>query len=213
MNVNDVKQRGLQPDIVCLSCGGALVAKKGPVRADHFSHYSNVRSCGEGWLHAACKQALLERCEVALQKGWSITLPFDCKCGDVSKVDILQGVTYAVKERPFGSSRPDICLLDSNELPRVFIEIVHTPPENGVINDAQSYQVPLLVFRVKEECDVKRLQDDRLQPEWLVPLACPHKQNHMPAAIIIEDLDRARRRRRGHIVFAEPWEPDYDGYR
>ena len=107
-------------------------------------------------------------------------------------------------------------MLDSNELPKVFIEIVHThPPENGVINDAQSYQVPLLVFRVKDECDIRRLQHDRLQPEWLVPLACPHKQNHMPAAISIDDLNRKAPGlvNSPYHVFPEPWEPDYDGHR
>ncbi|KGK85867.1 hypothetical protein DP73_17705 [Desulfosporosinus sp. HMP52] len=67
VHISTVKS-GLDCGCVCPSCGGALVAKKGNYRADHFSHY-NCSECNGGAetaLHLAAKKILLESKELTL---------------------------------------------------------------------------------------------------------------------------------------------------
>ncbi|MEM9488183.1 MAG: competence protein CoiA family protein, partial [Myxococcota bacterium] len=54
---------GYQPDCRCVLCGGALVARKGRVKAHHFAHASAAPCTGESILHHLAKRMLAERVE------------------------------------------------------------------------------------------------------------------------------------------------------
>lgn len=61
-------QRGLACACTCVSCGEAVIARKGPLREHHFAHHSNKESCfiqRETLLHLYGKQVI--RDELGLQ--------------------------------------------------------------------------------------------------------------------------------------------------
>lgn len=77
----------------CLSCGTTLIAKKGPKRAHHFGHYTIANCNGEGIIHKASKQIILEKMQITLPNG-------DCKHFDSAR-----------DEAQLDEMRPDVLAL------------------------------------------------------------------------------------------------------
>lgn len=64
--IDDV-QRGLECEAKCLSCGGALIAKKGDVKVHHFAHHNgDGENCNESVLHRLSKQIIEWECMVSV---------------------------------------------------------------------------------------------------------------------------------------------------
>lgn len=62
----DEVQRGLECEAKCISCGGALIAKKGDVKVHHFAHHNgDGESCNESVLHQLSKQIIEWECLVS----------------------------------------------------------------------------------------------------------------------------------------------------
>lgn len=58
--------RGLECEAKCLSCGGALIAKKGDVKVHHFAHHNgDGESCNESVLHRLSKQIIDWECLIS----------------------------------------------------------------------------------------------------------------------------------------------------
>lgn len=66
-SIHDVES-GLKCNCTCPSCGGQLVARKGPIKAYHFAHYheGNCQGALETALHLAAKEVLDEHRKIVL---------------------------------------------------------------------------------------------------------------------------------------------------
>ncbi|GAA0695345.1 hypothetical protein GCM10009104_23810 [Marinobacterium maritimum] len=87
--IDDVES-GLKCNCVCPECGSPLIAKKGPIKADHFSHYkaTEQQACRETAVHLMAKHVL--------SNATTILFPtYRCQSKEV----------YSYLREPFGSAR------------------------------------------------------------------------------------------------------------
>lgn len=156
---------------ICPACEGALIARKGRIRAHHFAHDAGANCDGESALHATAKLLLFQRIQDAIQERQEIPVVWDCSIcpsGHSHKGNLLKRATNAAMEQmiPGASIRPDILLTNTPGMPIAFLEIVHThAPDENVIQYVENNKIPLLEFHVQTVNDLMQIAGESLHPQ------------------------------------------------
>ena len=159
VHVSEVES-GLRIDCLCSNCGEGLVAKKGERVIHHFAHRPKSTCNGETVLHRTAKLMLAERLEQCIREGMDLRISWYCSLCQSSHTGNLAKVAASLEvEKPLGSVRPDILLLDQQGNPRVAVEVVVThPPEPRTVDFYSSNGITLVIVvaRTLEELELLR---------------------------------------------------------
>lgn len=107
---------------------------KGPnAHRDHFSHRPDCECKGytahesESAIHKFAKESIFAILHNAIKEHQDFPISWTCHhCNQEFQGNLLQRADSVVMEKEFGSSRPDIALLDADGIPIVAIEVVFT---------------------------------------------------------------------------------------
>lgn len=91
-------EKGNEYSCKCLSCGTALIAVKGTVRAHHFRHYTTTDCSGESVIHKAAKQIITEKKQITLPDNNKIIL-FDSVQDEVKIESVIADLLATVGDR------------------------------------------------------------------------------------------------------------------
>lgn len=163
----DQVSSGLNAGCTCPECNRRVVARKGNIKIHHFAHYHKHDSCSsETVLHRLGKHFLYERLINALQQNESISLQWKTEeCSKLHEGNLLKNVSSALLEKQIQGIRPDITLIDVNNQPVVFVEIVVTHnPEMAVIDYAKDNKIPLIVIQLKSYDQLESIKKDTIKP-------------------------------------------------
>ena len=177
----DLVPSGKACGLICPSCRGPLVARKGRVRRHHLAHFASTPAC-EGWLHATAKMILLQRIEDAITVGadlpirWSHVCPTDefysSQETEHAQNMLHKGILNNVATEQHLSEwniRPDIVCY-SADIPKALIEIVDTHrPESDVIHAG----LPVLEIHVSGSDDLHSLREGEIPVAKLHNYPCP----------------------------------------
>lgn len=201
VHVSEVKS-GLQTDLVCPApgCGARLVARKGPLKADHFAHYEPTE-CSTGpetAAHALAKDILARRLALRLPA---------VEGHHAGRIHVMHPATEiaflsARLERRLGDIVPDVVL----ELPRseliVEIRLTHACDDAKVAKLAAEQragiEIDLRRFRHATEADLEEAVCRTAPRRWLFN----RKHAAIPALIDaqIEAEATEKRRRLDHVA-------------
>ena len=121
----------------CPKCNERLTYRKkglGPrAHRDHFSHRPDCDCKGytahesESAIHKFAKESIFTILDNAIKEHQEFPISWTCRnCNQMFQGNLLQRANSVVVEKEFGSSRPDIALLDTEGRPIVAIEVVFT---------------------------------------------------------------------------------------
>ncbi len=188
----------------------------------HFAHHPPHPNCGnETWLHWIAVRMLHARLSRALSENVGVRLSYSCDClcgkhgGNVARV-----ADSVVMERRIesGTIRPDVRLCRNAQTVALFEVVVTHEPALAVVEWAQSNQIPILEFHLKEPADLNKLQQEVLVPDrvngldkqTLCPCSsrpcdcgrpgCPQHTHCPPPCQIIDSPDHRHCRQCGHAV-------------
>lgn len=151
----------------CPKCNERLSYRKkgsGPrAHRDHFSHRPDCDCKGytahesESAIHKFAKESIFAILDNAIKEHREFPISWTCSnCNQEFQGNLLQKAEFVVKEKEFGSSRPDIALLDAEGRPIVAIEVVFTHDvEENTLQFYQDSSIVLVSVEVHsaEDCN------------------------------------------------------------
>ena len=199
--------RGLACGCRCIECGQPLIARKGPVRADHFSHAVNTtcRGAPESALHRAAKQVLSELDQIDLpeyryrpyfeRKSWR-QLPD----GDVVVRARAVRIDRCEIEQWIGPIRPDAIIWSRDRSLAVEVVVTNAPRRSKVRAYRRMRQAALEI-RLDSAC--QRLDPTALRDRIRDGLACKrwifHPKQTSAQAAFLARTRSARQQRQSAI--------------
>ncbi|MEI7786538.1 MAG: competence protein CoiA family protein [Betaproteobacteria bacterium] len=169
----------------CPSCQTEMVHRKGEKVRPHFAHKSLSPNCSpETVLHFGFKRLLRERISRSINAGAGLAFQWKCdSCCGSHTGNLLKRATHAEEELNLGICRPDIALLSKDGNVAAAIEIVVThPPEQSVISFYKANRIPLIVFELKSDTELSRVDEEVLKPDIVdacLSPKCPKCKRHM----------------------------------
>jgi hypothetical protein len=152
----------------CPSCQKEMVHRKGEKVRPHFAHKTLSQNCSpETVLHFGFKRLLCKRIFRTLNAGEALAFQWKCDsyCGSHTG-NLLKRATLAEEELNLEICRPDIALLDKEGNVAAAIEIVVThPPEQSTIDFYKAKRIPLVVFALKSDTELSRVDEEVLRPD------------------------------------------------
>lgn len=169
VHVSEVRS-GLASDCVCPACGERLVARKGPLKVDHFGHHSSNGSCGAGAetnAHIWAKEVLAAQLRIKLPA---------VKAEAGNELRVLRKPAYfafvsAELERRDGDLVPDVILTTATGK-RLHVEVFVTHRCGGEKveklrhNGTASIEVDLSGYRRCQNRDQIELALLEAAPRW-----------------------------------------------
>lgn len=151
----------------CPKCNERLTYRKkglGPrAHRDHFSHRPDCDCKGytahesESAIHKFAKESIFTILDNAIKEHQEFPISWTCRnCNQMFQGNLLQRANSVVVEKEFGSSRPDIALLDTEGRPIVAIEVVFTHDvEENTLHFYQDSSIVLVRVEVHsaEDCN------------------------------------------------------------
>lgn len=197
--------RGDSCDCVCVLCGGALTAKKGPVRRHHFAHSfdSNCSGAAESVLHLLSKELIQEMSSIVLPP-YHYWISRKLKSGAEVSHDqsVVKGGVVTIDrvdlETDEDGFRPDVILHSGSK--KLIVEIVVT---NKVTREKlrriRKSSLPVIEILLIEEDSLlsrdelrKKLCEDVHSKEWIFH----PKQREVERVFISKWRDAIREARR-----------------
>ncbi|MBM3330051.1 MAG: hypothetical protein FJY67_11390 [Calditrichaeota bacterium] len=150
----------------CPMCNEVLILRKEHLRSRtikvkaHFAHRSEPQCSSESQLHYWAKRFFKERFEVSISNAVKFYFKWECEqCFDEHNGNFCKEATETVLEKDFGECRPDICLIDKEGKPRIFVEIVVShAPEDNVIEYVQANDIALVEMIIENEDDLEEIR-------------------------------------------------------
>jgi ribosomal protein L37AE/L43A len=180
----DTAQRGRS--YFCPSCNKEMVYRMGEKVRPHFAHKALSQNCSpETVLHFAFKRLLCERISRSLSARERLSIKWDCEsCSGSHDGDLLKRTTHAQEEYSLGACRPDIGLLgkEGNIVAAIEIVVTHSP-EQSTIEHYKAKGIPLIVFILKSDTELNRVNEKVLRPDIVdvcLNPKCPSCNKHMP---------------------------------
>lgn len=180
----DAAQRG--GTYYCPSCQKEMVHRMGEKVRPHFAHKNLSQNCSpETVLHFGFMRLLHERISKSLQAGERISIQWKCEvCCGSHLGNLLKRTAHAEEEYHLGTCRPDIGLLSKEGDVVAAIEIVVShSPEQSTIEFYKANGIPLLVFKLKSDKELSRVEEEVLKPDIVdvcLNPKCPKCNEHMP---------------------------------
>lgn len=172
----------------CPKCNQPLkYCAKGPgpnARTSHFKHkvHTDCHGLSESEIHKMAKEGIYEILLSAIANHRDLHISWTCpECGQDVNANLLKMAKSVVTEKEFGSTRPDIALLDENGKPFVAVEIVfkhEATPETIDFYENNNIVHIRLVFHSLDEC--KNLMHKLQYPDSVnvcYNKSCPHCQS------------------------------------
>lgn len=153
-------------------------------RTSHFKHkvHTDCHGLSESEIHKMAKDGIYEILFSAIENQRDIHISWTCpECGLDFKANLLKRAKSVVTEKEFGSTRPDIALLDENGKPLVAVEIVfkhEATPETIEFYENNNIVHVRLLFRSLDEC--YNLMNKLQYPDSVnvcYNKSCPHCQS------------------------------------
>ena len=153
-------ERGLKCNAVCPVCKTPVVARKGAKIRHHFAHYTATDCNPETVLHFIAKHLLYQKLQKALDQNQPMRITWKCKaCSNMHSLGLLENVTKILQENNIAGLRPDISLMDDQNNPTAFIEIVVTHrPDKEVVEYCTRHHIPLLIFHINSAESLEALE-------------------------------------------------------
>lgn len=170
----------------CPSCHKEMVHRMGEKVRPHFAHKNLSQNCSpETVLHFGFKRLLYERISKSLQAGEKISIQWKCEaCCGSHLGNLLKRTAHAEEEYNLGACRPDIGLLSQEGDVVAAIEIVVShSPEQSTIEFYKTHGIPLLVFSLKSDTELSRVEEVVLKPDIVdvcLNPKCPKCKEYMP---------------------------------
>ncbi len=153
---------------VCPACNKEFVLRKGARKRPHFAHKALSPSCTpETALHYGFKIFLFRKIQECLDKKIPLELQWKCSvCGGQHRGNLLKKATSVKLEHNLGSCKPDIALLDEYDSTVAVIEvIVSHAPEQSALNYYSGKHIAVVLYELKSDEDVNRLDVAILEPD------------------------------------------------
>ena len=202
-------QRGLSCGCTCVSCGKALIAKKGIVRRHHFAHYEATSCSGaaESALHLLAKELISRFDEIDLpvyqfRRTRSIKGGGAVKCDERIVKGGRVGIQRAWIERNEGDVIADI-VIESNGKPLIIEVAVTHKVARDKLRKLRQRNIPAIEIRLHPEDSflsredlLSKLQQDLKIKHWLFH---PKQREHEGrfTSLVREALAAARMRKAG----------------
>lgn len=170
----------------CPSCHKDMVHRMGEKVRPHFAHKNLSLNCSpETVLHFGFKRLLYERISRSLNAGERLSIQWNCdSCCGSHAGNLLKRTTHAEEEYNLGSCRPDIGLLskEGNIVAAIEIVVSHSP-EQSTIEFYKARGIPLIVFKLKSDTELSRVDEEVLEPDIVdvcLNPKCVKCNEHMP---------------------------------
>lgn len=161
-------------DLICISCGNALIPKLGECKIHHFAHKINCECSSETYLHRLAKTTLFNNLSYRLQNNlpYYVSIPFELACNHYSKysqfcqrskknypINILKFFDSVYLERACDSFVPDVLLFNKKTELCIFIEIAvsHFCSEQKIKSNNRIIEIPVF-----NQSDIKGLSSSSL---------------------------------------------------
>ena len=152
----------------CPSCQKQMIHRMGERVRPHFAHKNLTNDCSpETVLHFGFKRLLFERLSRALSTGERVSIQWNCdSCCGSHMGNLLKRATHAEEESHLGTCRPDIALLDKggNVVAAIEIVVSHSP-EQSALEYYKSKGIPLIVFKLRADAELSRVDEEVLIPD------------------------------------------------
>lgn len=170
----------------CPSCHKEMVHRMGERVRPHFAHKNLSQNCSpETVLHFGFKKLLHERITKSLQAGEQLLMQWKCEaCSGSHMGNLVKRTSRAEEEFNLGACRPDIGLIgkEGNIVAVIEIVVSHSP-EQSKLELYKAKGIPLLVFKLKSDAELSRVEEDVLKPDIVdvcLNPRCPKCNEHMP---------------------------------
>ena len=154
----------------CPGCGRNFILRKSGntgkgSRRPHFAHNNfdeSISKCEpDRYLHETFKIELFDLLEESIKSNSPLNVTWKCKyCQEQHQGNILQGINNVRVEHDMKVCRPDIALLDKNEIVRIVIEVVVThSPEESTIQHYENNKITLIQIKLLSFDDLDNVEN------------------------------------------------------
>lgn len=153
---------------VCPGCKQPLVFRKGSQKRPHFAHKVLSKNCmAETALHYGFKTLLYEKIKKYLDLDLALGIEWTCShCRELHTGNLLKKAVEVRLEYNLGTCQPDLALLDCNGHIIAVIEVVVThSPEEKTLDYYQQNQIPVVIYSLKSDRDIDRIDLVTLDPD------------------------------------------------
>lgn len=156
---------------ICPGCKQQFVFRKGLRKRPYFAHKIINSSCTpETALHHSFKTLLYEK----IKRHLDLNLPLEIhwNCSNCTKGEhtgnLLKKAVRVKLEHDLGTCKPDIVLLDKDDRTIAVVEVVVThPPEQKILAYYKQNEIAVVVYCLKSDEDIQRLDSSTLEPDEL----------------------------------------------
>lgn len=151
----------------CPVCKQPFVFRKGSQKRPHFAHKVLSPNCKpETALHYSFKTLLYDKIQKHLDQELPLRIQWTCSsCQEIHTGNLLKKAVQVRLEHNLGTCQPDIALLDRNDCMLAAIEVVVThAPEQATLKFYKQNRIALVLYSLKSDEDIERLDRDVLEP-------------------------------------------------
>lgn len=151
----------------CPACKQPFVFRKGSQKRPHFAHKVLSPNCTpETALHYSFKTLLYDKIQKHLDRDSPLRIQWTCSnCKEIHTGNLLKKAVQVRLEHNLGTCQSDIALLDRNDCAIAAIEVVVThAPERATLQYYKQNQIAVVVYSLKSDEDIERLDKEILEP-------------------------------------------------